>query len=42
MTKMSSWRFKETSKDKNKPKLKQMKQKRKQFKQLSKKLKLAI
>ncbi len=39
---MSSWRFKETSKDKNKPKLKQMKQKRKQFNTLRKKLKTAL
>ena len=39
MTKMSSWRFKETSKDKNKAKLKLAKQKRKQFKMLAKKLK---
>lgn len=37
--KMSSWRFKETSKDKNKPKLKLAKNKRKQFNVLRKKLK---
>lgn len=39
---MSSWKFKETSKDKNKPKLKLAKQKKKQFNTLRKKLKTAL